>query len=60
MSDENKDKQPHGGNGWFWDNLGMGWRMDCLCGYVTPPDIALSVCGEDMDEHLYVTSRERV
>ncbi len=59
MSDE-KTRQ-HGGNGWYWDNLAAqgtgGWRMECLCGFMTTPDIALSVCGEEMDEHLYEVSK---
>jgi len=56
MPTEATTKVEHGGDGWFYDNLGEGWRMQCLCGFQTTADIALSVCGEEMDEHLYEVS----
>ena len=35
-----------------WDNLGGGWRMECICGFMTCPVKTLEVAGEEMDEHI--------
>lgn len=45
-------KTEHGGNGWYWDNLGNEWKMECLCGFMTVPNPELMTCGDEMDEHL--------
>jgi hypothetical protein len=34
-----------------WDNLGGGWRVECLCGFFTCPDKLLQYAGEEFDDH---------
>lgn len=35
----------------YWDNLGGGWRMDCLCGWTTVPCDELVGAAEEMELH---------
>jgi hypothetical protein len=36
----------------YWDNIGEGWRIDCLCGWMSDISDQLMDCGEDFDYHL--------
>lgn len=36
----------------YWDNLGEGWRIDCLCGWVSGIGFKLFEAAEEFDDHL--------
>jgi hypothetical protein len=36
----------------YWDNLGEGWRIDCLCGWLSGIGLKLQEVAEEFDDHL--------
>ena len=42
----------HGPESIYWDNLGEGFRIECLCGWVTDPNESVQDAGYQFDEHL--------
>lgn len=42
----------HGPETIVYDGFGEGWRIECLCGYMTEPWKSIEGAGSDMDEHL--------
>lgn len=45
-------KQEHGPESIYWDNLGEGFRIECLCDWTTFPGRTVAEAGEDFDDHL--------
>ena len=45
------DNVEHGVKETFYDNLGLGWRMECFCDFMTSPGKELQFVGEEMDDH---------
>lgn len=42
----------HGIASAFYDNLGNGWRIECVCGFMTTPNAKMQDTGAEFDEHL--------
>jgi hypothetical protein len=50
---DNKGRETgHGVENAWWDNFGDGWRMQCVCGYVTDANKLMEDTGRDFDAHL--------
>ena len=47
----------HGVADVVWDNLGGGWRIECLCGWTSEPHHRMESAGMYFDEHLGLTRR---
>jgi hypothetical protein len=43
----------HGVKEAYMDNIGNGWRIECLCGWASTPNLRMQDTGEEFDEHLY-------
>ncbi len=48
----------HGVHSAAYDNLGGGWRIQCLCGFETSPCSLLRDAGEEMDDHFEAIVKE--
>lgn len=42
----------HGIQHGYYDNLGDGWRLECICGWETDPHDNITRAGHDFDIHL--------
>jgi hypothetical protein len=42
----------HGAADCYMDNIGEGWRIECLCGWTSIPNPTMQSSGEEFDEHL--------
>lgn len=36
----------------YWDNIGMGYRIECLCGWLSSCCDCMEYAGEDFDDHM--------
>jgi hypothetical protein len=52
MDRDEDGKQAHGVGSAFFDCIGEGWRVECLCGWVSCPDPKLAGAGGEFDDHL--------
>lgn len=50
-----KVEVPHGCKEIVYDNLGHGWRIECLCGFVTSAWVTVEGAGSDIDDHFKAT-----
>lgn len=41
----------HGVSDTKYDNLGAGWRMECLCGEITSAWETISGCATELEDH---------
>jgi hypothetical protein len=44
--------QSHGPIDVCWDNLGEGFRIGCLCGWISSPSKSVAGAGQQFDDHL--------
>ncbi len=42
----------HGVGVAYYDNLGEGWRIECLCGWCSLANRQMQYTGEEFDDHL--------
>lgn len=42
----------HGVDFAYWDNLGLGWRIECLCGWTTLANEKMATTGQEFDDHM--------
>lgn len=54
QADRYRQAAAHGVESTYFDNLGEGWRMSCLCGFTTGINLNLQDTGEEMDTHFEV------
>ena len=47
-----ENERGHGPENIYYDNLGEGFRIECLCGWTTGPAKMVADAGDEFDDHL--------
>lgn len=46
--------EEHGANGLYHDNIGIGWRIECLCGWASLSCLRVQDAGEELVVGLFL------